>query len=443
MEIRPVLRREHDADGKVDHVLLRSAAAAEMHGDKADVLRFHRGDVAVARSLDRAHDRGLRQQRRVVYGGGVAALRADHGRELIERRAALDGLFQPRAGFLFRFGETAADEDVRAEHEAQLAQIRHIRAAQDGDRFLDLQRVADGEAERLIHIGHDSGHVAPGVLADAHHLPRELKGGFLRFHERAGAGLYVQHDGARAGGELLGHDARNDQRDGVHRRGHVAQRVHFLIRRGEIRRLPGNHKTNVLGIFEEFFGRHGGGKAGEGFELVDRAAGVPETAAGHFRHFAAARRHHRAEHERGLVADAAGRMLVGGVLAERREIDHVAGVLHFYGELRRFLRRHAAEIDRHHQRGHLVIRDIPRRVAVDDKMQFLLRESLTLFFLFNEIGHMHDATPLWKDFTIFCARKQGFPRQEKNDGTGNFSVDNSECKCYYRQADSMREWWNW
>ena len=135
------------------------------------------------------------------------------------------------------------------------------------------------------------------MLADAHHLPRELKGGFLRFHERAGAGLYVQHDGARAGGELLGHDARNDQRDGVHRRGHVAQRVHFLIRRGEIRRLPGDDEADVLGVFEEFFGRHGGGKAWEGFELVDRAAGVPETAAGHFRHFAAARRHHRAQDE--------------------------------------------------------------------------------------------------------------------------------------------------
>ena len=393
-EIRPVLRREHNADGKVDHVILRGATAAEMHGDKAYIPRFHRGDIAVARGLDGMHDRRLRQQGRVVYGGGVAALRADHGRELIERRAALDGLFQPCAGFRLRFGETAADEDVRAEHEAQLAQIRHVRPAQDGDRFLDLQRVADSKAERLVHIGHDGGHVASGMLADAYHLPRKLKSGFLRLHERAGAGFHVQHDGARAGGELLGHDARNDQRDAVHRRGHVAQRVHFFIRRGKIRRLPGDHKADVLGGFEEFFGRHGGGEAGEGFELVDRAAGVPETAAGHFRHFAAACRHHRAEHKRGLVADAAGRVLVGGVLAERRKIDHVAGVLHFHGKLRCFLRRHAAETDGHHQRGHLVIRDIPRRVALDDEMQFLLRESPTLFFLFDEIGHMHDASPL-------------------------------------------------
>ena len=31
----------------------------------------------------------------------------------------------------------------------------------------------------------------------------------------------------------------------------------------------------------------------------------------------------------------------------------------------------------------------------------------------------------------------------QNGKTGNFFVDFFSVKCYYRKADSMREWWNW
>src|SRR2546422_6077600 len=45
-------------------------------------------------------------------------------------------------------------------------------------------------------------------------------------------------------------------------------------------------------------------------ELVEGAAGVAQPAARHHRHGHAARRHERREHQRHLVADAAGRVLV-------------------------------------------------------------------------------------------------------------------------------------
>ena len=31
----------------------------------------------------------------------------------------------------------------------------------------------------------------------------------------------------------------------------------------------------------------------------------------------------------------------------------------------------------------------------------------------------------------------------QNGKTRNFFVDSFAVKCYYRKADSMREWWNW
>ena len=50
--------------------------------------------------------------------------------------------------------------------------------------------------------------------------------------------------------------------------------------------------------------------AGDGVELVERAAGVAEAAAGDHRHEGAAGGERRGEHEADVVADAAGRVLV-------------------------------------------------------------------------------------------------------------------------------------
>src|SRR2546427_9435630 len=56
-------------------------------------------------------------------------------------------------------------------------------------------------------------------------------------------------------------------------------------------------------------------------ELVEGAAGVAQPAARHHRHGHAARRHERREHQRHLVADAAGRVLVDARCPPRVERD--------------------------------------------------------------------------------------------------------------------------
>ena len=54
---------------------------------------------------------------------------------------------------------------------------------------------------------------------------------YRRLHERAVADLDVEHERVHARGQLLGHDARGDQRHRFHRPGHVAQRVELAVRR--------------------------------------------------------------------------------------------------------------------------------------------------------------------------------------------------------------------
>ena len=57
-------------------------------------------------------------------------------------------------------------------------------------------------------------------------------------HERARAHLHVEHQAVQILGELLAQDARRDERDGVHRRGDVAERVEPPVRRSELLGLP-------------------------------------------------------------------------------------------------------------------------------------------------------------------------------------------------------------
>ena len=67
----------------------------------------------------------------------------------------------------------------------------------------------------------------------------------------------------------------------------------------------------VLGeLALELFDGQIGAKAGDRFQLVERAAGMAQSAAGDHRHDHARRRRDRSGDQTGLIADAAGGMLI-------------------------------------------------------------------------------------------------------------------------------------
>ena len=73
-------------------------------------------------------------------------------------------------------------------------------------------------------------------------------------------------------------------------------------------------------------------EAGDGLEFVERAAGVAEAAAADHRHRDARGGRQRSEHQRSLVAHAAGGMLVDFSCGQRREVEHFAGAQHRVGQ---------------------------------------------------------------------------------------------------------------
>ncbi len=124
----------------------------------------------------------------------------------------------------------------------------------------------------------------------------------------------VEHQRAGALGELLAHDRAGDQRQRLDGAGDVAQRVDLAVGRrqlagGEDRRADVGKAVARICAFDRF-----GGEARNRLELVQRAAGVPEAAAGRLRHRRAAGGDHGHQRQGDLVADPAGGVLVDGAV---------------------------------------------------------------------------------------------------------------------------------
>src|SRR4051812_11684775 len=95
--------------------------------------------------------------------------------------------------------------------QAKLPQILRPAAPQHFHDLHYFQRVADHPAERLIHVRDQCDHMLPHALAGFHHEFSKERRIFFIFHERARAGLHIEHERVDALSEFLAHDGRADE----------------------------------------------------------------------------------------------------------------------------------------------------------------------------------------------------------------------------------------
>ena len=110
-------------------------------------------------------DRRLRQRGRI----GIAALRPDPTLIDGERRAVADGRLGAPPPLVLVDPEVGEREQPRARVEDELREVRRTLAADRVARLGDLERVADGGAERLVHVGEQADDLAARVLAELEH----------------------------------------------------------------------------------------------------------------------------------------------------------------------------------------------------------------------------------------------------------------------------------
>ncbi len=241
-------------------------------------------------------------------------------------------------------------------------------AAQQGQGFAHLQRVAGRAAEHAVHVGQQGhgGQAGARVLAPCglHQAARQFTRALQRGHEGAAAHLHVQHQGLQAGRALLAQDAGGDQGYAVHRGRQVADGVQAPVGRGQ--GVAGADDGAAGGLQRGHQARSAGlaAVAGQGFELVQRAAGVAQAAAADHGHDDACGRpggsHHGRQDEAELVAHAAGAVLVEHRAAEAAQrgaapVQHAAGLRHGLGQGRGLGAVHAAPDDGHGQGSGLAV----------------------------------------------------------------------------------------
>ena len=250
----------------------------------------------------------------------------------------------------------------------------------------------------------------PHGRAGAHEAAGEGLGVLEGLHEGAGSRLDVEDQALGSLRDFLGEDGGGYQGNGFDGGGDVAQCVEFFV---------GGHDALGLARHGEAVGgdpRAEGGEveagavAGDGFELVEGAAGVSEGAARHHGHLDAAGRDDGRQGQGDLVADAAGGMLVHEGARDARQVHPVARLEHGGREGGGFGRAHALEEYGHEQGRHLVLGNGAGHVAVDDEADFALVERLPEALLHDDVYGSH-ISPLryareWIVYFISGARRK-------------------------------------
>ena len=182
----------------------------------------------------------------------------------------------------------------------------------------------------------------------------------------------------KSGGQFLRQDRGAYQRDGFDRRRDVAHGIDALIGGCEIDRLANDGAAYIAHHATQRVEIGHGAIAGDGAQLVERAAGVAQ----------APPRDHRHEHQAHLVADATGGMFVEDrtkpvPMQHRPRIGHGAGQRHALVE------GHAAEEHRHSKGRNLTLADAAARDSANEERDFLLAQLMAVALFADEFLRKH------------------------------------------------------
>ncbi len=321
----------------------------------------------------------------------------DHALEPLGRRARVERTLQRCGARLDVLCQPAEREEFGAERECHPVKARvALRCGQIVDGVADFDRIAGGAGERLVHIGDERDGREPGAAGHGGDAFRQLARALERRHEGAGPRLYIHDESLKPGGELLRQDRGGDERDRFDRRRHVADGVEAPVGGRQIGRLADDRAAGFLHDAPEEREVGLGCVARNRIELVERAAGVAEAAAGDHRHEGAGSRQHRRQHQRHVVADPAGRMLVEDRAGEIRlaPVDGRAGAGHGAGERNALVECHAAEEHRHGESGSLPLGDVAGGEADDELADVGFAENPPVAFGADDLlRQAHDFRP--------------------------------------------------
>ena len=265
-------------------------------------------------------------------------------------------------------GDLAEENHTRSQFQAEARQVGRAGLLQSLRDFHHFQSVANGIAERLVHVGDERLDLLVHAAANANHGLRQAAGFHLRLHEGTIANLHVEHEGIYAFRHLLRHDGRSDERYGFHGASDIAERVDAVIGRRHFVVLANKTEPEFSELSTELLHGQIGSEAGDGLQLVQGAAGVAQATSGNHRHHHASSGRDRSTDQTGFIANPTRGVFIYFHSRDLGQRNHFAGLHHALGQGTYFSVRHTAKIGRHEEGGHLVIRNFTRGVSVHKEL---------------------------------------------------------------------------
>ena len=287
---------------------------------------------------------------RIVKDAGVAALGFNHLEEDGQGRSIFERGFGQLAADLFALCRAAQVDHPTGEDERELAQIfasGGTLAAHQFNGLNQLNPVAGGLAQRLVHVGEQGDGAGSRAFGGGDHQGREILRVFALAQKRAGTGFHVEHQCVEARGKFFGEDGRADEAGVFDRCGAVAQRIEHAVGGNERGGLADDGSAAIHENCLKFGQCERRAVAGNRFKFVEGPAGVSECPAADHGDGHSAGRGDGRDQEAGLVADPAGGVLVHGYFAKALGREFFSRVAHRDGERAGFIERQAANPGSH------------------------------------------------------------------------------------------------
>ena len=250
------------------------------------------GDEAVARRRVTSAISGAPAQVRleVVEEVRRAAERGDHAVEALGGGAGGEGVADPRRAGRGVGGEAGGGEELAAERHGDVAEPAVDRvAAQEARGVRHLERVAGGGGQRLVHVGDQRPGRAAGAVRDLDQRLGPARGRRRSVAMKAPVPVLTSRTSASSPAASFFDRIEAVMRSiELDRAGDVADGVEAPVGRGDVGGLADDGAADLAHHAAEGLGVGLGGVAGDRVELVERAAGVAEAAAGDHRHEGAA-----------------------------------------------------------------------------------------------------------------------------------------------------------
>ena len=154
-------------------------------------------------------------------------------------------------------------------------------------------------------------------------------------------------------------------------------------------RLADDGAADLADAAAERLGIGRGVVPGNGFELIDRAAGVAESAPRDHRDIKPASRDRRRKDQTDGVADAAGRMLVDDRPFDFGPFESPSGPRHGARQRGAFRGRKAAEENSHRERRRMCVARFVTRQSLDEMRDFARLEHRSVALAANDFLNQH------------------------------------------------------